>query len=114
MINVIIRDDSETSMMAKLKSVGCKFTHGDAEGADQFATARHEHALHIIGPLVLVDGVYDSEGNEVTPPVMDNKCHAMIQVPQEVADILDTIPGDPNFVLDGAAAQAVLDRHQWL
>ena len=29
-----------------------------------------------LGPLVLTPGTYDEEGNEVTPPVMDNRYHA--------------------------------------
>ena len=29
-----------------------------------------------LGPLVLTPGTYDEEGNELTPPVMDNRHHA--------------------------------------
>jgi hypothetical protein len=35
----------------------------------------HAYAIDEIGPVVVTPGVYDNDGNEVTPPVMDNRHH---------------------------------------
>lgn len=112
MTHTVLKAADEATMLANLKSVDRGLTYVDEDGADQFSQASHDHALHLIGPLVLVDGVYDSEGAEITPPVMDNAFHALLQVNDEVKGLLDAV--SVGFVLSGDAEIAVTSRHGWL
>lgn len=59
-------------------------------------------ALDIIGPVVTEPGTYDDEGQELTPPVMDNRFHANLRCTEEVAALVpDTViirPATPSRV----------------
>jgi len=114
MIDVIVRAVNETALMAKLKGVGKKLTHIDEQGGDKFTAASHEHALHVIGPVVVTPAVIDVDGTITAPAIMDDRCYAMLWVTQEIADLLIAVPGDPNFVQTGADELLVTNQHSWL
>ena len=47
----------------------------NALGIDEEGNPTHNHAIVRLGNLVLQEGTYDEDGNEVTPPVMSDTYH---------------------------------------
>ena len=56
-------------------SKGAASTKINALGVDEEGNPTHSHAIVRLGNLVLQEGTYDEEGNEVTPPVMSDTYH---------------------------------------
>lgn len=56
-------------------SKGAASTKINALGIDEEGNPTHNHAIVRLGNLVLQEGTYDEEGNEVTPPVMSDTYH---------------------------------------
>jgi len=56
-------------------SKGAASTKINALGVDEEGNPTHNHAIVRLGNLVLQEGTYDEEGNEVTPPVMSDTYH---------------------------------------
>ena len=59
------RFPDEATGMAALDAAGLIAT--DEDGAQQFITASHTHALDVLGPISR-GGEWDEEGNVITPP----------------------------------------------
>lgn len=57
----------------------------DEEGKKHWATSGEGFAADIIGALVIEPGAYDEEGNELTPPVVDDGFHVNLRCTEEVA-----------------------------
>jgi hypothetical protein len=51
----------------------------DEDGNPIVQPFSHTWAIDEIGPIITTPGVYDEEGNEITPPVWDNRHHVNIQ-----------------------------------
>ena len=47
----------------------------NALGVDEDGNPTHSHAIVRLGHLVVTEGTYDDEGNELTPPVMSDTYH---------------------------------------
>ena len=47
----------------------------NALGIDEEGNPTHSHSIVRLGNLVLQEGTYDEDGNEVTPPVMSDTYH---------------------------------------
>ena len=47
----------------------------NALGVDEEGNPTHSHAIVRLGHLVVTEGTYDDEGNELTPPVMSDTYH---------------------------------------
>ena len=56
-------------------SKGAASTKINALGVDEEGNPTHNHAIVRLGNLVLQEGTYDEDGNEVTPPVMSDTYH---------------------------------------
>lgn len=56
-------------------SKGAASTKINALGIDEEGNPTHNHAIVRLGNLVLQEGTYDEDGNEVTPPVMSDTYH---------------------------------------
>lgn len=47
----------------------------DALGVDDEGNPTHKHSIVHLGNIVLEQGEYDADGNEITAPVISNKYH---------------------------------------
>ena len=56
-------------------SKGAATTKINALGIDEEGNPTHSHSIVHLGNLVLTEGTYDEEGNELTPPVMSDTYH---------------------------------------
>lgn len=54
-------------------------------GEDGWITSSDCWAFDPIGPIVSTPGIYDEDGNEVTPPVIDDRFHANLRCTEGVA-----------------------------
>ena len=59
----------------EIGSKGAASTKINALGVDEEGNPTHSHAIVRLGNLVLQEGTYDEDGNEVTPPVMSDTYH---------------------------------------
>lgn len=79
---------------AEALASACPFLRGeDEEGTRFWLTSGEGFALDVIGPIVTTPGQYDEEGNEITPPVIDELFHANLRCTEEVAELV------PNTVI---------------
>ena len=95
MIDIYLRTDTAEALAA-----ACPFLRSkDEDGADIWLLAGDGFAFDPIGPVVTVPGTYDEEGNEITPPVIDNRFHANLRcttdIAEEVPAELRVTPGTP-------------------
>jgi hypothetical protein len=56
-------------------SKGAATTKINALGIDEEGNPTHNHSIVHLGHLIEQEGVYDEEGNEITPPVMTSTYH---------------------------------------
>ena len=56
-------------------SKGSATTKINALGVDEEGNPTHNHAIAELGHIVLTEGTYDEEGNELTPPVLSEDYH---------------------------------------
>ena len=56
-------------------SKGAATTKINQLGVDEEGQPTHNHSIVHLGNLVLTEGTYDEEGNELTPPVMSDTYH---------------------------------------
>ncbi len=56
-------------------SKGAATTKINALGLDEDGNPTHKHAIVHLGKLVLTQGEYDEEGNEITAPVLSDTYH---------------------------------------
>ena len=56
-------------------SKGAATTKINALGIDEEGNPTHSHSIVHLGHLIEQEGVYDEEGNEITPPVMTSTYH---------------------------------------
>ncbi len=77
MIDLFLRADSESALAAALPFLR------DSEG---WISAGHEHALDVIGPVVVTPAAVDGEGNVAADAVLDGRCHANLRCSQMIAD----------------------------
>ena len=81
MIDLYLRTSSQEHL-----SAACPFLHGkDENGKSIWLLAGEGFAFDPIGPIVVVPGTYDEEGNEITPPVIDNRFHANLRCTEEIS-----------------------------
>ena len=60
-------------------SQGAATTKINALGVDEEGNPTHPHSIVRLGHIVVTEGTYDDEGNELTPPVLsDNYCVDML------------------------------------
>lgn len=76
MIDLHLRSESEATL-----AEACPFLRDD----DGWLTSGDGFALDIIGPVVITDGEYDEDFNEITPPVIDSRFHANLRCSAEIA-----------------------------
>ena len=96
---------------AELDEDGNEVAAAVEPGPIELTPYTHEHAIDEVGPVVLTSGVYDDDGNEVTPPVIDNSHHVnfkgeapelwdeylvVVNSPYRVwaGDVIGPVPGD--------------------
>ena len=73
-LDCIIRCPNEATFNAIAESVGMMSRQDDGEGNEVLAP-NPDVDISRMGPVVITPGVYDDDGNEITPPVMDNRFH---------------------------------------
>ena len=56
-------------------SKGSASTKINALGLDEEGNPTHNHAVVRLGNIVLENGTYDEQGNEITPPVLTDTYH---------------------------------------
>lgn len=82
-----LRADTEADLIAALSW---------ARSGDGWVNSGPTYALAIQGARTVTSGTYDDEGAEVTPPEVDNRCHAILRVadghPHEI---------DPALIVEG-------------
>ena len=59
----------------------------EALGVNEDGYPTHKHSIVKLGNIVLTQGTYDEEGNEITPPVLSDKYH--IDVLWDLSDSYD-------------------------
>ena len=60
-------------------SQGAATTKINALGVDEDGNPTHNHSIVRLGHIVVTEGTYDDEGEELTPPVLsDNYCVDML------------------------------------
>jgi hypothetical protein len=75
--------DSQSQAESKIKALGVN--------EDGYPT--HKHSIVKLGDIVLAQGTYDEDGNEVTPPVLSEKYHIDV-----LWDLSDSVDEDGNDV----------------
>ena len=73
-LDCIVRCPNAATFDAIAESVGMLSRQTDEEGIEQLVPGKDVN-ISRMGPVVLTPGVYDEDGNEVTPPVMDMRYH---------------------------------------
>lgn len=67
----------------------CPFLRGEDENGERYwITSGDGFALDVIGSVIVENGTYDQDGNEVTPPVIDNRFHANLRCTEAVAELV--------------------------
>ena len=56
-------------------SKGAATTKINALGVDEEGNPTHNHAIVRLGYIVVTEGTYDEDGNELTPPVLSDDYH---------------------------------------
>ena len=56
-------------------SKGAATTKINALGVDEDGNPTHNHAIVRLGYIVVTEGTYDEDGNELTPPVLSDDYH---------------------------------------
>lgn len=77
MINLYLRTDTAETLASFLPWLK------NEEGG--WLLAGDSFAFDPIGAVVTAPGEYDEEGNEITPPVIDNRFHANLRCAEAVA-----------------------------
>lgn len=94
MIDLYLRADSAGALVE-----ACPFLRGE----DGWITSGDGFALDIIGPIVTTPGTYDEDGNEIIPPVIDDRFHANLRCTEAVAEM----------VPEGVRVSPVSPRRVW-
>ena len=77
-------------------SKGAATTKINALGIDEEGNPTHSHSIVHLGNLVLTEGTYDEEGNELTPPVMSDTYHIDVLWDGEPVEAWDSAMVWPN------------------
>lgn len=81
MIDIYLRAETEADIIAALPFA--RDVDGDGDGF--WIDATRDFALCIIGPVTVTPGVYDDDGAEITPPVIDARFHANMRCTEAFA-----------------------------
>ena len=99
MIDVFLRAGNAGALAS-----ACPFLRGEDDGGERFWISTGEgFVLDVIGPLVIHPAVFDEDGNEVEPAVVDGRFHANLRCtdPAIVAAVPETVrvyPASPSRV----------------
>lgn len=77
-------------------SKGAATTKLNALGIDEEGQPTHNHSIVHLGNLVLTEGTYDEEGNELTPPVLSSTYHIDVLWDGEPVEAWDSAMVWPN------------------
>lgn len=55
---------------------------------DGWITSGDGWALDPIGPIVTTPGTYDEDGNEIIPPVIDQRFHANLRCSEDISELV--------------------------
>lgn len=77
MIDLHIRTNDVESLISI-----CPFLYGE----DNWITSGDGFAFDPIGTVIQEPGIYDEEGNQLTPPIIDERFHANLRCTKEIAD----------------------------
>lgn len=80
MIDICLKAENDLELI-----LACPFLKRDGE----WVTSADDFSLDLIGPIVTRQAEFDEEGNETTPPQIDNGFHANLRCTEEIAG---TIP----------------------
>ena len=75
--------DSQAQAESKIKALG----------VNKDGYPIHKHSIVKLGNIVLAQGTYDEEGNEITPPVLSDKYHLDV-----LWDLSDSYDDEGNVV----------------
>ena len=84
MISLPLRAESEAALAEALPFARST----DETGAPCWIDYTHDYALDRIGPVVTTPGVYDEDGAEITPPVINPAYHANLRCTPEIAALV--------------------------
>lgn len=79
--------DSQSQAESKIEALGV------ATDEDGNTYPTHKHSIVKLGNIVLTQGDYDEDGNEITPPVLSDKYHVDV-----LWDLSDTYDDEGNVV----------------
>lgn len=74
MVDSMLRSDNKVTFEAAALTQGLL-----VEGEGELVPAPGAN-IDVIGPIPTTPGTYDDEGNELTPPVMDNRYHVNLRI----------------------------------
>jgi hypothetical protein len=75
-MNYYLKTATEPDMVSLLPFLRCV----DLSGNARWQRASHDFAFDPMGDQVVEPGVYDENGNEVTPPLMAGEFHALLKI----------------------------------
>ena len=79
--------DSQAQAESKIEALGVETD----ENGNTYPT--HKHSIVKLGSIVLEQGTYDEEGNEITPPTLSDKYHVDV-----LWDLSDSYDDEGNVV----------------
>jgi hypothetical protein len=95
----------EPGSPAEFDEEGNEITPAVEPGPIVLSAYTHEHSIDEIGPVVVTEGVYDDDGIETTPPVIDDRHHINFKgVAPESWDEYLIVVNSPYRVWAGSAA----------
>ena len=85
MIDLMVKIPSRSQAINRLRALGLsELLAKDEEGNDFIVTASHDVAVKYFPDLMVTPGVYNDEGEEITPPVTAGP-HLMIRLLSDMA-----------------------------
>ncbi len=97
-LDLYLRADTEADLIAALPFA--RWT--DDDEIAHWNRDADEWALDLIGPMMVSAGTYDEAGDELTPPVIDNRFHANMRCSEAIAalvpEAIQVAPDNPRRV----------------
>lgn len=89
MIDAIVRANTQQDFETAALSFGIYREVVDAEANTTHLVTNPGVNVSEMGPVVITEGQYDEEGNEITAPVMDNRYHVNLRIAGEALKVID-------------------------
>jgi len=88
-VDAIVRAETQADFEAAGVQFGIYREETDEEANTTYLTTNPGVNVSVLGPVVITEGTYDEEGNEVTAPVMDERYHVNLRIAGEALKVID-------------------------